>query len=111
MVWSGDVDLNDGELQKAYQHYRAQLELISGIGLKGRQAKDSVLEDLQTLYDWLVSDRDYAIKGVLLLVIKYVCLVPILLVKMENLSHFIVVTVPEYKINIWIESVTLVANL
>ena len=65
MVWSGDVGLNDGELQKVYQHYRAQLELISGIGLKGRQMKDSILKDMQTLYDWLVFDQDYAIKGTL----------------------------------------------
>ena len=64
LTWSGDVDLNDGELQKAYQHYRVRLEFISGIGLKGRQARDSILKDLGTLYDWLVSDRDYAIKGI-----------------------------------------------
>jgi len=63
MVWSGDVDLNDGRLQTAYQHYRAQLEFISGIGLKARQIKGSIVQDLKVLYDWLVSVRDYAIKG------------------------------------------------
>ena len=39
MLWSGDVDLNDGGLQEAYQHYRAKLEFVSKIGLKGRQTK------------------------------------------------------------------------
>ena len=51
MVWSSDVDLNDGELQKAYQHYRAHLEFIFGIGLKARQTKDSIRQDLEVLYD------------------------------------------------------------
>jgi len=64
MVWSGDVDLYGEKLQKAYQHYRSQLEFISGIGLKARQIKDSIVQDLKTPYDWLVSNRDYATKGV-----------------------------------------------
>ena len=68
MIWSGDVDLNDGELQK---HYRTQLEFVSGIGLKGRQVKDSILKDLGTLHNWLVSDRDYAIKGAVHRVVTY----------------------------------------
>ena len=64
MVWSGDVDLNDGELQKAYQQYRKQLEFISGIGLNTRQTKELIVQDLKVLCDWLVSDKDFAIKGV-----------------------------------------------
>ena len=39
MVWSSDVDLNDGELQKVYQQYRKQLEFISGIGLNTRRTR------------------------------------------------------------------------
>ena len=64
MVWSGDADLNDSKLQKTYQHYRTRLEFISGIGLKVRQARDSMLIDLGTLNDWLVSDRDYVINSI-----------------------------------------------
>ena len=31
--WSGDIDMNDGELQKLYKAYRERLDLIDGLGL------------------------------------------------------------------------------
>ena len=64
IVLSGDVNLNDGELQKAYQQYRKQLEFISGIGLNTRQTKELIVQDLKVLCDWLVSDQDFAIASV-----------------------------------------------
>lgn len=35
-VWSGDVDLNNGELQKLYRDHLARLEFIDAIGVNGR---------------------------------------------------------------------------
>ena len=50
LKWSGDVDLNTGELKKAYQLYRSRLDFISGIGLKDRQEKSVLLEDLKEVH-------------------------------------------------------------
>ena len=30
--WSGDVDLNTGDLQRCYEQYRSKLAFLSGIG-------------------------------------------------------------------------------
>ena len=62
MVWSGDVYLNDGELQEAYQLYRKKLKFISGIGVKGNQTKAMILEDLKALHQQILSDKDFATK-------------------------------------------------
>lgn len=74
MIWSGDVDLNDGKVQEAYHLYRAKLEFISEIGLKGRQAKGTILEDLNKLHQQLLSDKDFAIKGAILYVSFLLCI-------------------------------------
>ena len=48
MQWSGDVDLNDGSLQKQYETYLTRLGTAKGIGLKG--GKQGALRDLRVIY-------------------------------------------------------------
>lgn len=45
MKWSGDVDLNDGELQRMYATYMNRLKFVSRIGLDDRV---SLLQDIST---------------------------------------------------------------
>ena len=63
LKWSGDIDLNTGELQVAYQAYRSRLTLISEIGLKTRQARSIVVEDLRKVHQQLLDDKDFATRG------------------------------------------------
>lgn len=58
--WSGDVDLNSGELQQSYGAYKLRLKFVSEIGLKSRQERNMILEDLKTQ---LIADKDFAISG------------------------------------------------
>lgn len=62
-LWSGDVDLNTGDLQRAYDEYKSKLELISGIGLGSRQGRAMILDDLSKVYSSLRSDKEFIIKG------------------------------------------------
>ena len=61
--WSGDVDLNTGELQRSYQMYQTELIFISEIGLGSRQCRSMILQDLKELHQHLVKDKDFAISG------------------------------------------------
>ncbi|XP_065904934.1 uncharacterized protein [Dysidea avara] len=45
LQWSGDVDLNDGNLKKQYEKYRTRLEVAAKVGLKG--GKQGALKDLE----------------------------------------------------------------
>ena len=49
--WSGDVDLNDGQLQLLFQKYKRQLQWINSIGLNERR-------DYKTIQDNLLSARN-----------------------------------------------------
>ena len=51
--WSGDVDLNTGELQRSYQMYQTELIFISEIGLRSRQCRSMILQDLKELHNTL----------------------------------------------------------
>ena len=63
LKWSGDVDLNTGELQRSYETYKLRLKFVSEIGLKSRQERKMILEDLKKLHTQLVTDKDFAISG------------------------------------------------
>lgn len=54
MKWSGDVDLNNGDLEEQYNKYIKRLDFIEGLGLNSRQAQ--LLDDLTALHDTLGSD-------------------------------------------------------
>ena len=62
-LWSGDVDLNTGDLQRAYDEYKLKLELISGIGLGSRQGRAMILDDLNKVDSELRNDKEFIIKG------------------------------------------------
>lgn len=50
-IWSGDVDLNDGKLQKQYDTYMADMSFIQNIGSADRK---KLLKDLNTVEFFLV---------------------------------------------------------
>ena len=66
---SGDIDLNTGELQASYKEYRARLRFIAEIGLKTRQERCIVMEDLKKVRQQFVDKKDFAIQGVVKVVL------------------------------------------
>ena len=63
--WSGDVDLNTGDLQRSYEQYKSKLAIISGVGLGSRQGRAIVKDDLSTIFTQLRSDKSFIIDGML----------------------------------------------
>jgi len=61
MQWSGDVDLNDGSLQKQYETYLTRLGIAKGIGLKG--GKQGALRDLKIVKSDILKDLQYVTSG------------------------------------------------
>ena len=61
MQWSGDVDLNDGSLQKQYERYLTRLGNAKGIGLKG--GKQGALRDLEIVKSDILKDLQYVTSG------------------------------------------------
>ena len=64
--WSGDVDLNDGELQAEYQSYLSRLEFVSGLALGSRRERNTIVADLEKIHQQLLHGKDFACKGNLL---------------------------------------------
>ena len=60
MKWSGDVDLNDGCLQRDYDAYQHRLEQIKKIGLSDQS---NVCKQLKTLLDSLTRDIEFLSSG------------------------------------------------
>lgn len=48
LQWSGDVDLNDGSLQRSHEAYIQRLKFIEKIGLKERITLHSDVTSLET---------------------------------------------------------------
>ena len=61
--WSGDVDLNDGTLQRSYEAYQQRLELIERLGVGERAHREAVAEDLHHLSDTSKEELDFVIAG------------------------------------------------
>ena len=61
--WSGDVDLNDGTLQRSYEAYQQSLELIKQLGMGVQAHRDVVAEDLLCLSSTLKEELDFVISG------------------------------------------------
>ena len=71
--WSGDVDLNDGSLQKQYESYKTRLEVAAKVGLKG--GKEGALKDLNVVKDEISKDIQYVTTGMKvddLLIVAYI---------------------------------------
>ena len=63
LKWSGDVDLNNGELQRSYQVYRSKLDFVSEVGLGSRQGRAAIQEDLRKIHHQLLFDKQFAAQG------------------------------------------------
>lgn len=63
--WSGDVDLNTGDLQRSYEKYKSKLVFISGVGLGSRRGRAIVKDDLSTILTQLQNDKSFIINGML----------------------------------------------
>ena len=59
LQWSGDVDLNDGELLKQYQLYRSRLAFIGAL----TSTSTRLLDNLEKLHGELVTDLVYIVKS------------------------------------------------
>lgn len=57
--WSGDIDLNDGALQRQYEEYQKQLEHINGCGLGERRCHQFLVQDLSRLIEALLFDLTF----------------------------------------------------
>lgn len=61
MEWSGDVDLNDGLLQKQYEAYKQRLSVVEGLGLEA-EGKDYTA-DRQSILDEVSKDVEFIHSG------------------------------------------------
>ena len=73
LEWSGDVDLNDGDVQKAYEVYRQRLTLIDGVGLGDRLTPALILDDLTTCSHQLAEDTLFISRGTQISCVDVVC--------------------------------------
>ena len=65
--WSGDVDLNDGSLQKLFEEYMCRLEFIAELGL-ARMDIHQIETDLALLETNVKDDLDFLCSGKYVLV-------------------------------------------
>ena len=63
LKWSGDVDLNNGNVERDYQQYKSRLQMVSTLGLGVRRARPVFKDDLSTVHQNLVKDKDFLVKG------------------------------------------------
>jgi len=61
--WSGDVDFNDGQVQKAHEKYSQHLQFIQGLGLGARRSRSAILVDLKSVEESLKTDLDLLVSG------------------------------------------------
>ena len=62
-VWSGDIDLNDGELDKLFQSMQKRLAFIQSLGLKERREVNVLIADLEVLLENSSDDKDFVLKS------------------------------------------------
>ena len=68
--WSGDIDMNDGELHKLYKAYRERLDLIDGLGIRRRDLTD-ILRDLDACIQSVKEDICFIDSGEFSVVLQY----------------------------------------
>ena len=59
LQWSGDIDLNDGELSKQYQLYRSRLAFVGALTLTSIR----LLDNLEKLHGEVATDLVYIVKS------------------------------------------------
>ena len=63
LQWSGDVNLNDGELEKLYETYKSNLTFVSEIGLKERRNPTVIKDDMVTSTKLITEDMSFLCTG------------------------------------------------
>ncbi len=58
LEWSGDVDLNTGELQMLYEFYRSLLTVVSQLVIA-----DDIIDKLQWCSRLLSDEKEFLVKG------------------------------------------------
>lgn len=61
--WSGDVDLNNGQLQLLYKQLQDRLQWIKLIGLNERRHTETIISDLKVATNYLVTDLEFTHSG------------------------------------------------
>ena len=69
--WSGDVDLNDGQLDVLYQEYQLWLNTAKQIGLRERKSNCLIHVDLSAVLQQLVEELEFLHSGRLLILYLY----------------------------------------
>lgn len=64
-VWSGDIDLNDGQLDQLYRIYSERLKFVKGIGLNDRKEGPTITADLEQVLEFIKEDYRFITKGTL----------------------------------------------
>lgn len=59
LQWSGDVDLNDGDLQKQYSEYKNRLQSVERAGL----VQDNACADFKSILQDLTKDLEFIQSG------------------------------------------------
>ena len=59
LQWTGDVDLNDGELLKQYQLYRSRLAFVGAL----TSTSTHLMDDLAKLHRELATDLAYIVES------------------------------------------------
>jgi hypothetical protein len=62
LKWSGDVDLNDGNVEHNYQQYKSRLQMVSTLGLGMRRVRPIFKNDLSTVHQHLLKDKDFIVR-------------------------------------------------
>ena len=71
--WSGDVDLNDGQLQQLFQQYQSHMEFIKTIGLNDRRDHSCIISDLLLEIESLKNDVEFLSQSMFGLLYVHVC--------------------------------------
>ena len=60
--WAGDVDLNDGKLQQAYEQHQDRIKWLKSIGLQN-QGIEHIKQDLMKAQDMISTEIGYISTG------------------------------------------------
>ncbi len=69
LQWSGDVDLNTGDLQQSYQAYRSLLDFISNLSVESTDM--DLAQNLQRCSSLLLEEKEFLVKSMLPMACEY----------------------------------------
>ena len=62
-IWTGDIDVADGELQKSYDAYLQRLEFVGKIGMPPRNHRPELIDDLRAVLTLICNDLETISNG------------------------------------------------